>query len=313
MFVLDQTVVNLPRHLDQSAIGLPDRDYYLKNDGNLMEVRVFYAKHVARMLGLAGVPPREVAAAAADVMRIETKLARLQQDKVERRDPYRQYHPTDRAGLRAAAKGFPWDDYLGALGLQDVQAMYSTPPLSFFTGLDALIHAEPPAAWRHYLTWQIVRTESARLTSAIQDEAFAFEQKITGQKELAPRWKRCVADVDEELGELLAQPYVVAKFGGDSKARAEALVRSIRDAMRIDLVALPWMDETTRAAAIAKLDRIHEKVGYPSTWRTYDFPIARASYAANAMEGDRAEVRHFLSARPENRSTEKNGRRPLRR
>ncbi len=175
--------------VDQDGLGLPDRDYYLKSDGNLKDVREFYAGHVARMFALLGLSPAEAKTASGDVMRIETKIATLQQSKVERRDPYKVYHPLDRAALKAIAKTFPWDAYLSALGLSDVAEIVVTSP-AYFTGMDALMHEEKPAAWRHYLAWQVAHATAMRLSKPFQDEAFSLRAKTIGQKELAPRWKR---------------------------------------------------------------------------------------------------------------------------
>jgi putative endopeptidase len=177
--------------LDQDGLGLPDRDYYLKDDGNLKEVREFYVGHVARMFALAGLKPAESKTAVDDVMRIETKIAKLEQDKVTRRDPYRVYHRIDRAGLLGVAKTFPWEAYFKGLGIPEVQAISVNEP-AYFTGIDALMHEERPAAWRHYLAWHVLHSEARKLSKPFVEEAFALRQKLTGQKELEPRWKRCV-------------------------------------------------------------------------------------------------------------------------
>jgi predicted metalloendopeptidase len=167
---------------------------------------------------------------------------------------------------------------------------------AYFTGIDALMHEEKAPAWRHYLEWQLVHAKARLLPKAFVDEAFALRQKLVGQKEIEPRWKRCVRSVDGALGELLAQPYVAAKFAGDSKARARELVSSIHDAMGEDLNLLPWMDAATRDAALAKLRKLHfDKVGYPDKWRTYDFEVSRTSYASNALASARFEVHRQLA------------------
>jgi predicted metalloendopeptidase len=281
--------------LDQNGLGLPDREYYLKDDGNLKEVREFYAGHVGRMLALAGMRGGETKAAVDDVMRIETKIAKLQQDKVTRRDPYKVYHRVDRAGLPGLAKSIPWDAYFAGLGFPGIQAVSLNDP-AYFTGIDALMHDEKPAAWRHYLTWHVVRAEARLLSKRFVDESFAMRQKLVGQKELEPRWKRCVRAVDGGLGELLAQPYVTAKFAGDSKERAKDLVRAIHEAMHAELQGLPWMDDATRSAALTKLgDLGHEKVGYPDKWRAYDFDVSRTKYAANVMAAQRFELHRQLA------------------
>ena len=282
-------------NLDQSGLGLPDRDYYLKDEGNMKEVREFYAGHVGRVLALTGMKPAEVKVAASDVLRIEGKIALLSQDKVTRRDPYKIYHRVDRAGLPAIAKTFPWDAYFQGLGFPGIQAVSVNEP-AYFTGIDALLRDEKPAAWRHYLAWTVVRTEAKLLSKPFLDETFAMRQKLTGQKEIEPRWRRCVRSVDGALGELLAQPYVAARFAGDSRERARTLVDAIASAMKGDLEGLPWMDEKTRAAALAKLAHLHhDKVGYPDKWRTYDFEVSRTSFAANAIAAIRFELRRQLA------------------
>ena len=239
--------------LDQNGIGLPDRDYYLKDDGNMKEVRDFYVGHVGRMLALAGMKPAEAKAAVVDVMRIETKIAKLQQDKVTRRDPYKVYHRVDRAGLAGLAKTFPWEAYFAGLGFPGVQAISVNDP-AYFSGLETLMHEEKPEAWRHYLTWQVVRAEARLLSKPFVDEAFAMRQKLTGQKELEPRWKRCVRGVDGALGELLAQPYVEAKFARRLEGAREG-PRSVdprRDARRARGAALDGRHDAASGAGQAR-------------------------------------------------------------
>ena len=280
--------------LDQDGLGLPDRDYYLKDDGNQKSVREFYEGHIGRLFALTGMKPGAVKAATADVMRIETKLARAQQDKVARRDPYKIYHRVDRAGLAKLAKSFPWDEYFKGLGFPELQEISVNDP-GYFTAVEALMQKEPPAAVRHYLAWTVIRTHARMLSMPFVEEDFAMRKELWGVKELEPRWKRCVKRVDDSLGELLAQPYVAAKFGGDSKERARALVASIHLAMKSELETLPWMDADTRSAALAKLGKITDKVGYPDTWRTYDFDVTRASHAANVIAADRFELHRHLA------------------
>ena len=245
------------------------------------------------MLKLAGISDADSKAATDDVLRIEKKIATLQQDKVVRRDPNKVYHRVDRDGLPKAAKTFPWKDYFKEVGIPDVKEISVNDP-AYFTGIDALLHAEKPQAWQHYLTFQLIAGTASVLNKAVVDENFALAQKLRGAKELPPRWKRCVRSVDQELGELLAQPYVKDKFGGDSKDRAKALVTMIHEAMGADLKSLTWMDEDTRKAALTKLGKMNDKVGYPDKWRAYDFAVTRDSYASNAITADLFEQHRQL-------------------
>ncbi len=274
-----------------NSLGLPDRDYYLKSEGNLKKVRAAYASHVTRTFALAGASPDEAKAATADVMRVETALARMQQDKVTRRDPHATYHRIERAGLIKAAPGFPWGDYLTAAGLADVTKITVNDP-KYFTGVDTLIRTEKPAALRHYLAWTLLRVAAEHLPQPFVDENFAMQQQFTGQKLLEPRWRRCVKRVDRDLGELLGQPYVAVRFAGNSKQLAVDLTESVRDAIRTEIDQLPWMDDATRTAAKTKLEKMIHLIGYPDTWRTYDFAVSRDDYATNV-----AMAAHFEVAR----------------
>jgi len=279
--------------LDQDGLGLPDRDYYLEADAKTKEVRDFYRGHVERMFGLAGDATAIATKATDDVMRIETALATLAQDKVTRRDPYKVYNKIDRKGLVAATKSFPWESYFTGLGFGGIQDI-SVNSVSYFTGMDALMTSEKPEAFRNYLRWKVLESQGSRLGKAFVDERFALRKKLTGQKELEPRWRRCVQSTDRALGELLAQAFVKAKFDEESKKSAEDLLGTIRSAMKMELEGLPWMDATTRTAAHDKLAKMNGKIGYPVKWKTYDFEVKASAYGENALASDAFELARTL-------------------
>jgi predicted metalloendopeptidase len=279
--------------LDQSGLGLPDRKYYLDSKGSMPKTRKAYTAHMERMFALLGASDPK--AAAADALRIETTLAKLQQDEVVRRDPHAIYHRIDRDGLQRAAQTFPWGDYLAALGIPSVTAItVNSPP--YYTAVAKMIANEPAASLRNYLTWTVLRQTANWLGKAWVDEAFTLQKELQGVKELPPRWRRCVRRVDQDLGELLGQSYVKARFVGDAKARAVDLTKTILDAMRVELDNLPWMDDPTRRAAKMKLDRMAYLVGFPDTWRKYEFEISRSEFAKNVHAATR-----FASSRASSR------------
>jgi putative endopeptidase len=280
--------------LDQRGLGLPDRDYYLKSDGNLKKVRDAYVAHVERTFLLAGAAAADAKAATADVMRVETALAKLAQDKVTRRDPRAVYHRVERAGLKKAAPNFPWDAYFETLGLGAVTQI-SVNDARYFTGLDKLLRSEKLPAIKHYLAWTLLHATSKDLSRPFVDEDFTMTKVLTGQQELAPRWRRCVTRVDNDLGELLGQPYVAVRFAGNSKQLAIDLTEAVREAIRAEIDRLPWMDDATRAAAKAKLDKMGRLVGYPDTWRNYDFTISRTDFMANVAAASHFEVMRQLA------------------
>jgi putative endopeptidase len=262
----------------QSGLGLPERDYYFRDDDKSKKLRAAYGEHVGRTLVLAGLP----ASSARDVIALETELARVSLDAVARRDAEKQYHPMERDALVKTAPGFPWADYLKAIG-EDSQAIINVENPAFMTEVDKLLAKTPAKTVRAYLVWTTVRTLSGILPKRFVDERFTMERLTSGQKEQQPRWKRCTHLVDSELGEVLGQPFVARAFGADGKALAEKMVHAIADAMDHDLDEVTWMDPETRAKAKDKLHAMAFLIGYPDKWREYAVNIDRAAYGKNVL------------------------------
>ncbi|HTN82040.1 MAG TPA: M13 family metallopeptidase [Sorangium sp.] len=268
--------------LDQNGLGLPDRDYYLNEDDKSKALRTKYQEHVARMMRLAGAQEAAAKTAAADVVQIETELAKISKTRVERRDPKGLYNKLDRAALAKTAPDFPWDAYFQGIGRPDIKEVNVT-SVRFFEGLSRLLKAAKPAAWQSYLAWHVVRSTAPALPKAFVDESFTLQSALTGQTEVRPRWKRCVDSTDNALGELLAQPFVKTSFPGESKPAAESMVREISDAFAREVRSLDWMDEGTKQRALTKLSAMAYLIGYPDKWKTYDFEVDPKSYAKNAL------------------------------
>ncbi len=268
--------------VDQNGLGLPDRDYYFKEDDKSKELRQKYLEYVHGALKLAGFSETAAKQATVDVMRIETELARASKTRVERREPVTMYNRLDRAGLAKAAPRFLWDDYFTSVGYPGLQAITVTAP-KFVEEMNVLLEKEKPAAWKNYLSWVVVRTLTPTLPKAFVDESFRFETALTGQKEQRVRWKRCVAATDAAVGELLAQPYLKDHSTPDSTAATERDVHEISTAFGEGLEKLDWMDAATKARAHEKLKSLAYLIGYPKTWKTYDFDIKPRSYLENAL------------------------------
>jgi predicted metalloendopeptidase len=281
--------------LDQSRLGLPDREYYFEAKGRMAKTRGIYLAHLGRVFRLLGRGENEAKAAASNALRVETAIARLQQDKVVRRDPHAVYHRVERVGLETKiAPSFPWRDYLTALGIPEVTAISVNSP-AYFTGVAALLRTEKPAALRDYLMSVVFREQANLLGKAWVDEAFSMRRELRGEKELPPRWRRCFNHVDDDLGELLGQSYVKARFAGDAKARAIELTKAVLATMRTELDRLPWMDDPTRAAAKQKLDKMAYLVGYPDKWKVYNFAVKRTDFAGNVRAATHWELARQLA------------------
>src|SRR6478609_421667 len=281
-------------NLDQGGLGLPDRDYYLRDDENSKKLLATYHDHVARMLVLAGIPEKRATAAATDILALETELAKISKTKVERRDPKGMFNRLNRAGVAKALPAFDWDGYWKGIGFPAIQEISVTAP-KFFEGLQALMTATKPAVWQSYLKWQIVHDTASLLSKPFVDERFRMQQALTGQPELPPRWRRCVHATDDALGDLLAQPYVKDHFPGDSKQAAQTMVSAISAAMNSDLDALGWMDADTRTRAHEKLASFAYLVGYPEKWKAYDFAVDAKGYAQNVLHSRNYELKRELS------------------
>jgi len=283
----------------QGGLGLPDRDYYLKNEPKQKEIRDKYEAHVAAMFGLAGAAPDVAKANAKVVLRLEAELARVSMTKVDLRDPKKIYHRVDLAGLKKIAPDFAWDAYLKGAGFPDVTAVNVLQP-KFFEAVGAAAKSlKNPAAvgdWKTYLKWHVLRGSAPALGQKFVDENFRFKSALTGAPKILPRWKRCVRAVDEGMGEALAQPFVKATLGAEGKETARSMVAAIEARMKSNLESLPWMDAMTRKKSLEKLAKIDNKIGYPDAWRSYDgLALDRVSYLENVRRANAFETKRRLA------------------
>ncbi len=287
-------------HLDSAGLGLPDRDYYLEGKA-LGDITEQYVGHVRRMFELLGMPERQAVRAAADVLRVETELARLSKSRLERRVVADLYHRVDRKGLAALAPDLPWDDYFAGLGFPALAGISVTTP-RYFAGLDRLASRLPASAWRSYLKWQVVHSVAAALP-----ERFAAEDQVLvgllGGADPPSRWRRCLVAAGAALGDDLGRAFASAEFAGDRKREATRLVDGLVAALRSDLGGLDWMQPETRQRALAKLDLLVRQIGYPGKWQPDDF-VVDGGYAANLLAARAAAVRRQLSRvdRPRDRA-----------
>jgi endothelin-converting enzyme/putative endopeptidase len=278
------------------GLGLPDRDYYTREDERSKEIRAKYVAHVARMFGLLGESESAAQAHAADVMRIETALAHATLTRVDRRDPYKLYHGMDRAALARLTPAFDWDAYLRGIGLAKLGSFNVTEP-AFFEAFERVLETEDLGALRTYLRWHVAHASASLLGRAMVDEDFDFHSRtLRGVPQLRPRWKRCVGLVDGQLGEALGREYVRRAFSPALKAKALHMARRIEEAMRRDIESLSWMGPATKREALAKLSTLVNKIGYPDKWRDYGpVEVRRGDFFGNVVRAQRFESRRDLA------------------
>lgn len=291
-------------YVDQSGLGLPEKDYYLRTDAKSEELRKQYVQHLANMLKLLGEPEAKAQSGAQAVMKMETAMAKVSMGNVERRDPQNVYHLLPLASLKASAPRLGWDAFLKTVGSPAITEINVTSP-DFFKGLNQTLADTDMDTLRTYLRLKLVDSFSSRLPKAFDEESFDFYgRKLTGTPEQSARWKRCVGATDTAMGEVLGQVYVQQYFLPDQKAKTLQMVHEIETQMGNDLDTLDWMTAPTKAKAKEKLHQVADKIGYPDKWRDYSsLEIKRDDALGNSLRARNFEVDFQLAkiGKPVNR------------
>ena len=282
--------------VSQGGLGLPDRDYYSDTDDKSKETRQKYLEHVSKMLVLLGDDEAKAQKEAQAVMDIETKLADAAFKRVMMRDPKNRDHKMKVAELEALAPNFKFDRFFASTGAPGFTEVNVVPP-DFFQKVNGVVDSVSIDDWKTYLRWHAVRAAAPTLSDAFVRENFSFYgQYLNGQKELQPRWKRCVQITDGLLGEALGQPYVAETFGPDGKQRMLKMVNALEESLGQDIEGLDWMTPETKKQALVKLHAITNKIGYPDTWRDYSsVKIVRGDFLGNAQKARAFEIKRNLN------------------
>jgi putative endopeptidase len=281
--------------LDQGGLGLPDRDYYTRTDTTSSKLRDTYVDHIARLFVLAGAPAAQAARDAKRVLAIETQLANASMTRVQERDPQALYHPMRVADVDTLAPALAFSSFLRDVHAPAVSVIRVGQP-EFLRTLDTMLRTVPLADWKAYLRWHTLSDAAPWLSTPFANEAFRMQQAMTGAKEQLPRWKRCLASTQGNLGQALGQAYVARTFTPEAKARALAMVRNMEAVLRDRLTTLEWMSDSTRTFALAKLDAFVNKIGYPDKWRDYSkLELTRQPFVANRYAVVEFESRRDLA------------------
>jgi putative endopeptidase len=268
--------------INQGGLGLPDRDYYTRTDEKSAQLRTDYVTHVAKMFVLAGDSEDKANAEAKTVMDLETALAKASMSRVQMRDPHAVWHKMTLPQLKELAPGWAWEAYFRQRNAPDFASINVSQP-DFFKETNRLLTATPLQDWKTYLRWHVLHTSATQLSESFVQENFNFYgTKLSGTKQLQPRWKRCSQSVNRNLGEALGQVYVEKYFPPQAKAHARVMVTNLIGALKSDIPELSWMGPETKKAALEKLEAFQIKIGYPDKWRDYSaLPVDKGSYLAN--------------------------------
>ena len=282
--------------LGQGGLGMPDRDYYLNDtDAKLKDTRAKYLAHIEKMLGMAG--DKDAAKHAADVLALETELAKAQWTKVELRDPIKAYNKIELSKMAALAPGYDWAAYFKALGVDKKISYVIVAQPSYLTAFAKTVQATPLDVWKTYFKWHLLKTSAQQLPQAFADEGFAFYgTTLAGTKVQEDRWKRGVRLVDGQMGESLGKLYVAQHFPPENKARMEKLVSNLLLAFKQSIDTLDWMSPATKKEAQLKLSTFVPKIGYPKHWRDYSkLKVVKGDAVGNLRRAKQFAVQYELN------------------
>ncbi|HMJ05910.1 MAG TPA: M13 family metallopeptidase [Chthoniobacterales bacterium] len=279
----------------QGGLGMPDRDYYTKEDDASKKLRDAYVAHVAKMLTLVGDPAAKSADEAKKILALETSLAKPARTRVELRDPQKNYNKMKQADLQTLMPDWNWAAYFKAIDLTEPGEINVGQP-DFFKAANAVLTSTSLDDWKTYLRWHLIHAAAGELSSDFVNENFKFfGTTLTGTKQLKPRWKRVVSSTDNALGEALGKLYVADNFPPESKARMTELVKNIQEAMSDSIKSRDWMDDATKQEALKKLAAFTVKIGYPDKWRDYSaLKVDRGPYVMNAARASIFEAERQL-------------------
>lgn len=293
---IDQDMKNSEKyiiHLGQGGLGMPDRDYYLKNDAESQRVRNAYEKHLMRLLELAG-RRQEARQEAAVVLEIETALAKVSMKKEDVRDVDKTYHKKSLAELKTLAPNIVWQEYFKIFGTKPREIIVMQP--AFFATAQRLLRTFPLESWKTYLRTHLISDFSSALAHELEKESFAFYSTVlTGTKHMKPLWRRILRVVNGGLSELFGELYVAEYFPKEAKHKVALIVADLFRAYEARIKNLDWMSGSTKKRAISKLHQMHRKLGYPDTWKTYrGLRIVPDDFVGNVMRVSEYEHRRAL-------------------
>lgn len=269
-------------HLGQGGLGMPDRDYYLKDDAESKRVRTAYEKHLVRLLELAG-RKKEARQEAALVLEMETAIAKISMKKEDLRDVDKTYFKKTLPQLRTLAPMVDWQEYFRILGAKPKHIIVMHP--AFFAAASRLLKTYPVASWKTYLRTHVIADFSNVLTPELEKENFAFYGTVlTGVKHMKPLWRRILRVVNGNLSELLGELYVQEYFPAEAKKKVVTVVADLFRAYEARIKNLDWMSAATKQKAVKKLHQMHRKLGYPDKWKSYKgLVITDDDYVGNIL------------------------------
>ncbi len=280
----------------QAGLGLPERDYYFNNDESTKKIRDKYLIHLTKMFELLKDAPAVAEKNARTVMSIETQLAKASFTNIENQDPQKTYNKFDIAGLNKLSPNLEWAAYFAQTGYPDLKEINIYQP-GFFKELGNMMKSVSVNDWKTFLRWQLINNTASLLSKDFENQNFDFYYTtLSGQEKKEPRWKLVLDATSSSLGEAIGQLYVEKYFPPVAKERMTALVMNLKTSLKQRIENLAWMGPQTKQEALAKLDNMKVKVGYPNKWRDYSgLEITTDSYVMNVLNSQAFEFRYTMN------------------
>lgn len=282
--------------LNQSGLGMNDRDYYLNEDDRTKEIRKAYVSHLTEMFKLMGIDEEKAQENANTVMSIETRLAKASMTRLERRDPNATYNKMTYNEVKSRYNNMNWEDYFAGLSIENPGDIDVSQPL-FFDELNKMIVDVPVQEWKVYFTWNLINSTANYLSSDFVAQDFEFYGKtMQGSKKMRERWRRVLNSTNNALGMAVGKKFTEKYFPAEAKERMITLVNNLKTAYAQRIEKLEWMSDETKEKALDKLKAVRVKIGYPDEWRDFStLEVGREAYVINVLNGRRFNKEYDLS------------------
>lgn len=283
-------------YIYQGGLGMPDRDYYMKDDQRSKDVQAAYLIHLQKMFILCGADEVTAKKNASTVYDLEKRMAAASMTLLEQRDPQKVYHKMNLDGIQKIAPEYNWTAHFQSIGLQNPGDFIVGQP-DFITELGKMVKEVSVDDWKIYLKWQVVNSLASYLPAAFVNQNYDFYGKtLTGSKAQRPRWKRVQGATNNALSEAIGQMYVKKYFPSEAKKRMLDLVGNLKVSLGERIKQLAWMGDSTKEKAIEKLNAITVKIGYPDKWRDYSsLEVSTDSYVANVLHARNFDFNFMIS------------------
>lgn len=280
--------------LSQSGLGLPDRDYYFKNDPATNKVVDAYKNYAKQAFMLTGDDSITATKKVSAVYNFEKQIAQGHKTKVELRDPVNNYHKLAVAEVDKIMKPYSFSSFLSAIGVKPDSVNVQQP--GYYAKVASLLSTTPIDTWKAYYQFAIIRQAAPALSSPFVNAAFEYTKTLNGQKQLKPRWERIYRVIDNNLGDALGQLYVKKYFNENAKKRIRELVDNLQTAFENRINNLDWMSDSTKTTAKAKLHAFTKKVGFTDKWKDYSkVTISKDAYYNNLRSAGANEFAYYMN------------------